>query len=53
MTEPHRHRAKCHRKVTRKPKGALSPEVLESIGKILPGIIRAVAVLIEAISRLR
>jgi hypothetical protein len=30
----------------------LSPEVWEAIGKVLPGIIKAVAQLIEAISRL-
>ena len=33
---------------TTKQRG-LSPEVLEAIGKVLPGIIRAVATLIEAL----
>jgi hypothetical protein len=47
MTQP-RHRAKRNRKGTPKPKG-LSPEVLEAVGKVLPGIIRAVAVLVEAL----
>jgi hypothetical protein len=32
--------------------GRLSPERLETIGKVLPGIIKAVAVLVDAISKL-
>jgi hypothetical protein len=36
---------------TRRKRG-LSPEALERIGRLLPGIIRAVAQLINAISRL-
>ena len=34
-------------------KPGLSPEAWEKIGKVLPGIIKAVAVLIDAISRLK
>jgi hypothetical protein len=50
-------------KATKPPEGAetlsntsskpgLSPERLETIGKVLPGVIRVVAVLIDAISKL-
>jgi hypothetical protein len=39
-------------KPTTKNRTVLSPERLETIGKILPGIIKAVAVLIDAISKL-
>lgn len=47
MIQP-RHRAKRNRKGARKPWG-LSPEVLEAVGRVLPGVIRAVAVLVEAL----
>jgi hypothetical protein len=47
MTHPRHKRAKPSTSKT-----GLSPEVLEAIGKVLPGIIKAVAQLIEAISRL-
>jgi hypothetical protein len=45
MTQPRHKRAS--RKA--KPSTGLSPEVWEAIGKVLPGIIKAVAVLIEAL----
>jgi hypothetical protein len=34
-------------------KPGLSPEAWEKVGTVLPGVIRAVAVLIDAISRLK
>jgi len=48
-------RQPCHRAKPRKgaePRKGLSPEVWEAVGKVLPGIIKAVAALIDAISRL-
>jgi hypothetical protein len=46
MRQPRRKRA------TKPAKEGLSPEVWEAVGKVLPGIIKAVAALIDAISRL-
>jgi hypothetical protein len=40
------------RKAAKPGKRVLSPEALERIGEVLPGIIAAVAKLIDAISRL-
>jgi hypothetical protein len=41
-----------HKRAKKPSEKGLSPEVWEAVGKVLPGIIKAVAALIDAISRL-
>jgi hypothetical protein len=48
MRQP-RHRAKPRKGA--EPRKGLSPEAWEAVGKVLPGIIRALAALIDALSR--